>query len=58
MKTINTESKTTHLDDTDLELVSGGERTLYENLHRLWFAASCVLGGSTLTVKGDQLQCR
>ena len=57
MTKLNTESTTTHLDDTDLELVSGGERTLYENLHRLWFAASCVLSGKTLTVKGDQLQC-
>ncbi|MBR1152059.1 MULTISPECIES: hypothetical protein [unclassified Bradyrhizobium] len=57
MTKANTEASTNRLDDTDLELVSGGERTLYENLHRLWFAASCVLSGSTLTVKGDQLHC-
>jgi len=57
MTKLNTESSTINLDDKDLELVSGGERTLYENLHRLWFAASCVLGGGTLDVKGDQLQC-
>jgi hypothetical protein len=56
MTNLNTESTTTHLDDTDLELVSGG-RTIFESLHRLWFAASCVLGGQTLDVKGDQLQC-
>ena len=57
MTKANTEASTNRLDDTDLELVSGGERTLYENLHRLWFAASCVLSSSTLTVKGDQLHC-
>ena len=57
MNTLNTELATNRLDDTDLELVSGG-RTLYETLHRLWFAISCVGSGSTLTVKGDQLQCR
>ena len=57
MKTLNTETKTTHLNDTDLDLVSGGARSLGDSLHRLWFALSCVLGGGTLTVKGDQLQC-
>ena len=56
MTKLNTESTTTtNLDDKDLELVSGGARTLYETLHRLWFAATC---DGTLTVKGDQLQCR
>ncbi len=54
MTKLNVESATTNLDDKDLELVSGG-RTLFEDLHRLWFAATC---GGTLTVKGDQLQCR
>jgi len=54
MTKLNTESATAQLEDNDLELVSGGERTLYETLHRLWFAATC---GGTLTVKGDQLQC-
>jgi hypothetical protein len=58
MKTLDTELTTNGLDDTDLELVNGGARTLYETLHRLWFALSCVASGSTLTVKGDQLQCR
>ena len=58
MKTLDTELTTNRLDDTDLELVNGGARTLYETLHRLWFALSCVASGSTLTVKGDQLQCR
>jgi hypothetical protein len=57
MNTLNTKSANTHLDDTDLELVSGGAHSLGDTLHRLWFAASCVLGGQTLTVKGDQLQC-
>jgi hypothetical protein len=60
MTTLNMEFKgreNTALDDTDLELVSGGERTLFENLHRLWFAATCVISGNTLEVKGDQLQC-
>ena len=57
MKTLNTETKTTNLDDSELELVSGGARSLGDSLHRLWFAVSCVLGGGTLDVKGDQLQC-
>jgi hypothetical protein len=57
MKTFNAEAKTTDLNDTDLELVSGGAHSLGDTLHRLWFAASCVLSGQTLTVKGDQLQC-
>lgn len=55
MTTFNTESKT--IDDKALELVTGGERTILENLHRLVFAVSCVLDGNKLTVKGDQLQC-
>ena len=58
MKTINTETKTTELNDTDLELVNGGARSLGDVLHRLGFAIGCVLDGGTLTVKGDQLQCR
>ena len=57
MNTLNTKYATTHLDDTDLELVSGGAHSLGDSLHRLWFAVSCVLGGGTLDVKGDQLQC-
>ena len=57
MKTLITESKTTHLDDTDLEFVSAGAHSLGDTLHRLWFALSCVGSGQTLTVKGDQLQC-
>ena len=56
MNTLNTEA-TANLDDKDLELVSGGAHSLGDTLHRLWFAASCVLSGQTLTVKGDQLQC-
>ena len=55
MHTLNTESKTTDLNDTDLELVNGGAHSLGDTLHRLWFAVTC---GGTLTVKGDQLQCR
>ena len=43
------------LNEHDLERVSGGERTLFENLHRLWFALTC---DGNLVVKGDQLQCR
>lgn len=58
MKTLNTKSNTTKLNDTDLELVSGGAHSLGDALHRLGFAIGCVLGGGTLTVKGDQLQCR
>jgi hypothetical protein len=58
MTKLNTESTTTHLDDKDLELVSGGEYSLGDALHRLGFAIGCVLGGGTLTVKGEQLQCR
>jgi len=57
MKTLNTESKTTQLNDTDLELVSGGAHSLGDTLHRLWFALSCVASGNSLTVKGDQLHC-
>jgi hypothetical protein len=58
MTTFKTESNTTNLDDNDLEIVSGGAHSLGDTLHRLFFAAECVLGGGTLTVKGDQLQCR
>ena len=57
MNALNTESKTTDLNDTDLENVSGGAHSLGDTLHRLWFAISCVASGQTLTVKGDQLQC-
>jgi hypothetical protein len=45
-------------DDGELELVSGGARTLFESLHRLLFAGSCVATGNTLEVHGDQLWCR
>jgi hypothetical protein len=58
MNTLNTESKTSDLNDTDLELVSGGEYSLGDTLHRLVFAVTCVLGGGTLTSKDGQLQCR
>jgi hypothetical protein len=58
MTKLNTESTTTDLNDTDLELVSGGQYSLGDSLHRLWFAVSCVLDGGTLTSKDGQLQCR
>jgi hypothetical protein len=48
-----TEHDIIEVDEMELELVSGGERTLYENLHRLWFALTCP----NLEVKGDQLIC-
>ena len=54
MTTLSSES---NLDDKDLELVTGGERTLAENIDRILFAVGCVLGGKELTVKGDQLTC-
>jgi hypothetical protein len=45
------------LGDEDLDLASGGARSLGDMIHRLLFAANCVLSGNSLTVKGDQLQC-
>jgi len=32
-------------------------RSLGDIIHRLLFAADCVLSGNTLSVKGDQLHC-
>ncbi len=55
MTTLNKETASIELNEHDLERVSGGERTLFENLHRLWFALTC---DGNLVVKGDQLQCR
>ena len=54
MTTPDKETASIELNEHDLERVCGGERTLYENLHRLWFAATC---DGNLVVKGDQLQC-
>lgn len=45
------------LTKNETEEISGG-RTLFEELHRIWFAAKCIADGNQLTVKGDQLQCR
>jgi hypothetical protein len=45
------------LSEEDLELASGGMRSLGDVIHRLLFAADCVLSGNTLSVKGDQLHC-
>ena len=47
---------TGELSVNDLELVSGGD--LATAVHRLGFALGCILGGNTLTIKGDQLQCK
>jgi hypothetical protein len=61
MKTLNVEFEKhdiNQFNDGELELVSGGARTLFESLHRLLFAGSCVATGNTLEVHGDQLWCR
>lgn len=46
------------LNDQELDLVSGGDHSLGDTIHRILFGLGCILGGGTLTVKGDQLQCR
>jgi hypothetical protein len=46
------------LNEDELEFVSGGMRSLGDVIHRLLFAADCVLSGNTLSVVGDQLHCR
>jgi hypothetical protein len=45
------------LNEQELNLASGGSG-IGDFLHRLGFAAGCILGGNELTVKGDQLQCK
>ncbi|MBR0797262.1 hypothetical protein JQ615_17870 [Bradyrhizobium jicamae] len=44
------------LDEKQLELVSGSG--IGDLLHRLGFAAGCILGGGELSVHGDQLHCK
>jgi hypothetical protein len=45
------------LNERELDLASGGS-AIGDFLHRLGFAVGCILDGNTLTVKGDQLQCK
>ena len=45
------------LSARELNLASGGS-AIGDFLHRLGFAVGCILDGNTLTVKGDQLQCK
>lgn len=46
------------LDEQELELVSGGDHSLGDTIDQFLFAAGCILSGNTLSVKGDQLQCK